>query len=170
MDLRLHIGDIDAVSPRYLDEWLRVALVSALKSLQRWWRIRYTIDSTTYIVSRYVNSLFTEDAPPIIAQSDEEPIILMASILIKSGILQDNSWSIGTWRDAEIYVSNVEGGKLKDASLKADNTRLLEILKPPTKRLNAGLRTHIGRIHAHRTDYVGYRNGYGFGYDSYNEW
>lgn len=144
-ELRLKLWDVDPLNYRYLDSWLRVALVLALKALQRWWRIRYTIEDTipTYVVSRYANSTFTVDAPPVIMQQDEEPILLMASILVKSGVLQDNSWTVGTWRDAEIYVSNIEGGKLKDSSLKADWDRLLWYLKPPQKRLTAGARDSV---------------------------
>ncbi len=148
-ELRVHLGDTDPTSYRYLDEWLRVSLVAGLKALQRWWRIRYTIDETTYVVSRFATSLFSVGAPPVIMTADEEPIILMASILTKSGTLQGNSWDIGTWRDAEIYVSNIEGGKLKDASIKADWDRLLQFLKPPTSRLNAGVRSPIGHYHYH---------------------
>lgn len=141
-ELRLKLYDVDPANYRYLDSWLRVSLVESLKALQRWWRIRYTIDSS-YVVSRYTNSTFSIESPPVIMQQDEEPIIIMASILVKSGVLQNNSWDIGTWRDTEIYVSNIEGGRLKDASLKADWDRLLDYLKPPTKRLFAGARNSI---------------------------
>jgi hypothetical protein len=141
-ELRLHLWDIDPTSYRYLDSWLRVALVLSIKSLQRWWRIRYTIDSS-YVVSRFANSSFSIVAPPVIMQADEEPILLMASILIKSGVLQDSSWDVGTWRDAEIYVSNIEGGRLKNSSIAADWERLLGFIKPPQSRLNAGGRESI---------------------------
>lgn len=138
-ELRLHIGDTDPTAYRYLDEWLKVSLVLGLKALQRWWRIRYTIDSN-YVVARFANSIFLQDSPPVIMNQDEEPILLMASILVKSGTLQNNSWDVGTWRDAEIYVSNIEGGRLKDASIKADWDRLLQYLRPPQNRLSAGAR------------------------------
>ena len=138
-ELRLKLWDTDPASYRYLDGWLRVSLVMAVKALQRWWRIRYTIDDS-YVVARFATSTFSVEAPPVIMTQDEEPILLMASILIKSGTLQNNSWDIGTWRDAEIYVSNIEGGRLKDASLKADWDRLLQYLKAPQRRLSPGAR------------------------------
>lgn len=141
-ELRLKLYDVDPTNYRYLDSWLRVALVESLKALQRWWRIRYTIDDS-YVVARYANSTFSVDAPPVIMQADEEPIILMASILVKGGVLQNNSWDIGTWRDAEVYVSNIEGGRLKDSSLMADWDRLQLYLRPPTKRLFIGGRSTI---------------------------
>ena len=127
VSLRLYIGD--TTSPyRYLDEWLRVALVMSVIALQRWWTNKYIIDETTYVVS------------PAIEQNDEIVVILMASILIKEGSLENNSWTVGSWRDAEYSVSNIEGNKAKEASLQADWDKLLAYLTPPTKRLYRGER------------------------------
>lgn len=142
-ELRWRLGDTDATAYRYLDSWLRVSLVSALKSLQRWWRIRYTIDESTYEVSRYAGSTFDADEPPTIEQSDETPILIMASILTKSGVLQNSSWTIGSWRDAEVAVSNIESGRMKDSSLSRDWQELLWYLMPPTKKLTGIVRTDI---------------------------
>lgn len=142
-ELRVRLGDTDSTAYRYLDEWLRVSLVSALKSLQRWWRIRYLIDETTYVVTRYPLSTFTMAEPPVIQQQDEIPIIIMASILTKSGVLQNTSWTIGSWRDAEIAVSNIESGKMKDSSLMRDWAELEMYLLPPTKRLTGVVRSSI---------------------------
>lgn len=138
--LRLSIGDIDPTSYRYTDIWLDAALVSAVKSLQRWWRDRYLIDNVTGDAVRNSDVTFTQDEPNVIENSDEMPLILMASIIVKSGVLESNSWNVSTWRDAEYYVSNVEGGKNKEFSVKQDWDRLLMYLKPPQKRLNAGAR------------------------------
>lgn len=132
--LRLHLGDIDPSSYRYVDGWLRVALVQALKELQRWWKIRYTIDESDYSVSRYSSSDFAQDAPPTIETSDEQPIVLMASLIIKGGSLEANSWDAGSWRDAEFSVSNIEGSKAKQTSWMNDWNSLTDIMKPPTKR------------------------------------
>lgn len=136
-DLRLHIGDIDSTSYRYADEWLRTALVIALKKLQRWWRSRYTIEETNYTVSRTDNTLvvFDFDEPPVIQYQDESPIVLMASIIIKEGSLQNNSWNAGSWRDAEISYSNIQGSRDRDGSIERDWEELMYILKPPSKRL-----------------------------------
>lgn len=142
-ELRNRLGDTDPASYRYLDEWLRVSLVSALKSLQRWWRIRYVIDETTYLVSRYEGSTFTTDEPPVIQQQDEVPIVIMASILTKSGVLQNSSWTVGSWRDAEIAVSNIESGKLKESSLNRDWQELSMYILPPTKKLTGVVRSTI---------------------------
>lgn len=134
-ELRFRIGDTDSTAYRYLDSWLRVALVSALKALQRWWRVRYTIDETTYVVSRWENSTFEQDAPPTIMQRDEIVILTMASFLIKTGTLQNSAWSTGSWRDAEIAVSNIEAGRIRDASLLRDWDELMMYLTPPNKKL-----------------------------------
>ena len=39
--LRLHLGDTNSDSYRYLDAWLRRALVNAVISLQGWWNSQY---------------------------------------------------------------------------------------------------------------------------------
>ena len=142
-ELRNRLGDIDDTAYRYLDSWLKVSLVSALIALQRWWRIRDQIDTTTYVVTRYSESTFIEDEPPVIMQSDETPILIMASILTKSGSLQNNSWTIGSWRDAEVAVSNIESGRIKEASLRRDWDELMWYLKPPSKRLGIPTRDSI---------------------------
>lgn len=140
-ELRVRIGDTDET--RYLDEWLRVSLVTALKALQRWWRIRYTIDETTYVVSRYSGSTFTIDEPPVIQQQDEVPIIIMAAILVKDGSLESSSWTLGSWRDAEVSVSNIESGRVKDSSLVRLWRELEYYILPPTKGLFGVVRTDI---------------------------
>lgn len=136
----MELWDIDPLNYRYTDEWLDVALVSAVKSLQRWWLNRYLVDSTNLIISRGTSSVFVQAEPPVIDAADEMPLILMAAFLVKEGSLENSAWSTATWRDAEYYVSNVEGGKLRDAGLKRTWDRLLMYLKPPQKRLNSGAR------------------------------
>jgi hypothetical protein len=132
--LRLHLGDIDSSSYRYLDEWLRTALALSIKSLQKRWNYRYLLDDD-YNVYRNttINFLFPE--PPIIEQGDEDPIILKASIILKSGTLENYSYNYGSWKDAEISYSNIESSRSKDNSLQRDIEMLDEILKPPQKRL-----------------------------------
>lgn len=138
--LRMELGDINPLSYRYTDEWLKVALIVSIKALQRWWRSRYLVDDETQIISRNPLSTFEFDEPPTITTDDEMPIILMAAVLVKDGSLENNSWNVSTWRDAEYYVSTVEGGRQKDASLQRTWDRLLLYMKPPQKRLNAGIR------------------------------
>jgi len=139
-DLRLHLGDTDPLTYRYIDGWLRVALVSGVKALQRWWGDRYLVDSTTYAVSRSTDSDFLYVEPNVIQDRDERPLILMASILIKSGQLEANSWNTGSWKDAEIAVSNIEGSRAKQFGIGMDWEELKLYILPPTKRLSQALR------------------------------
>lgn len=141
--LRWRLGDTDSTNYRYLDEWLRVSLVSALKSLQRWWGIRYTIEEVTYTVSRYAGSTFLFDEPPVIQQQDENPIVIMATILTKEGTIENSSWATGSWRDAEIAVSNIEGSKARQSGLDRLWEELMWYVQPPTKRLTGVVRTPI---------------------------
>ena len=141
--LRLHLGDITPATYRYLDEWLIIALLSSVKALQRWWGLRYTVNDTTHEVSRGTIYSFAETEPELIQDLDERPVILMASILIKSGSLESNSWNVGSWKDAEIAVSNIEGNRAKEFGIKMDWDELKGYILPPTKRLSPALRvTH----------------------------
>lgn len=138
--LRLHLGDIDPSSYRYVDGWLRVALVSSVRALQRWWGDRYTVDRDTNDVVRSEDFDFDFDEPEVIQDRDERPVILMASILTKSGSLEANSWNVGSWKDAEIAVSNIEGSRSKQFGINLDWEELKSYLTIPTKRLATALR------------------------------
>lgn len=140
--LRLHLGDTNPLSYRYMDEWLEVSLITAIKALMRWWGMRYLVGEDNS-VTRNPSLFFELDAPPIIQQSDERPIILMASILVKSGQLESNSWSVGSWKDAEIAVSNIEGSRGKQFGINLDWQELLYYLKPMSKQLFAGTRIEV---------------------------
>jgi hypothetical protein len=141
--LRLHLGDIDPTKYRYMDEWLRTSLVLSVKTLQKWWEQKYLVDELGNVYRNTLYSLFSYPEPPLIQNEDERPIILMASIIIKQGSLENSSWSVGTWRDAEIYYSNTELGKLKLDSLKADWEDLQSILKAPQKKLLGALKSTL---------------------------
>jgi hypothetical protein len=132
--LRLHLGDTNPASYRYLDEWLRTALMYSIKTLQRWWNYKYLIDSN-YDIYRNPNISFLFPEPPIIQTVDERPIVLMASIIIKQGALENSSWATGSWKDYEISYSNIESGKMKEFSLKSDWDELTSLIKQPSKRL-----------------------------------
>jgi hypothetical protein len=138
--LRLELGDINPLSYRYTDEWLDTALVASVVALQRWWSNKYLVDETYTLVSRNPDITFTFDEPPVIQTSDETPVVLMATYIIKDGSLENSAWSTSTWRDAEYYVSNVEGGRMRDAGLQRTWDRLLMYLKPPQRRLSPGAR------------------------------
>ena len=140
--LRLHLGDLDATSYRYLDEWLRLALVASVETLQTWWNHKYRLDDNNDVYrNTTIRFLFPE--PPVIQKSDNRPIILMAAIILKSGQLENLSWNVGAWKDAEISYSNIEASRRKDEMLKRDWTELTNILKPPQKRLASSNKGHL---------------------------
>jgi hypothetical protein len=139
-ELRLHLGDIDPATYRYADEWLEVALEMSIKSLGRWWNLKYLMDSSAHLVTRNPNITFIFAQPPVIETQDERPIILMASIIIKEGSLENNSWNAGAWKDAEISFSNLEGSRSKQLSLQKDWDELGMVLSTPTKRLSQALK------------------------------
>jgi hypothetical protein len=140
--LRLHIGDINSTSYRHLDEWLRLALIASIESLQTWWNYKYLINENDDV---YRNSTrrFLHPEPPVIERGDIKPVTLMAAIIIKTGDLENLSWNVGAWRDAEISYSNIEGSRRKDATLARDWQELTSILKPPQKRLASTRKGHL---------------------------
>jgi len=143
-DLRLHLGDLDPATYRYSEEWLHVAIESALKALQRWWQDKYLFDlNGEHIIRNPDYTGFLQESPPEIQDRDIRPIILMSAILIKSGQLEANSWNVGSWKDAEIAVSNIEGGRSKEFGLKLDWEELKLYIMPPTRRLSKAVKiTH----------------------------
>lgn len=154
--LRLHLGDYEPSTYRYTDEWLRTALVLSVKTLMKWWNYKYLLDTDSN-VERNGNYTFLFPSPPIVEQGDERAIILMASIIIKEGSLEDASWSIGSWRDAEIAYSNIEGSRAKQDSIKRDFEELSTIVRPPGKRLaqpsKGSLPGYIGNKYERITKY-----------------
>jgi len=132
--VRIQIGDM-TVPYRYTDAMLRTTLVTAVRALQRWWNNRYLINATTYDVYRNPNIAFLMSSPPIIQDADQRPIELMTSIIIKTGSLENISYNLSSWRDAEISFSNLEMGRRKDASLVRDWNELTSLLSIPVKRL-----------------------------------
>jgi len=138
-DLRIHLGDY--TSPyRYTDEMLMTTLVAAVKNLQRWWSRKYLINSDNDAERNPAWEAYAEADPPIIQTHDQRPIVLMASIIIKGGSLENSSWNLGHWKDAEISYSNVAGGKNKKDSYMADKAELEGILTPPSKKLKKSLK------------------------------
>jgi len=139
--LRLHLGDTTVGSYTYTDNWLRTSLASGIIALTRWWRSKYTLDSDYNVVRNTATwDTFETASPPEIQYVDERPIILMASITIKSGSLEASSWNFGYWKDNEISYSNIEGAKQKDRSIVRDWRELNDMLTVPGKKLRNSLK------------------------------
>jgi hypothetical protein len=133
--LRLHLGDIDSTKYRYTDEWLRTTLFIAIKTSMKWLKYRYNVDSTTYVLTRSSSVQFTYTDPPIIQDTDERVVILLAGIILKQGQLENSAWDIASWKDAEISYSNLESGKQRESSIKRDWEELAMIVQIPMKKL-----------------------------------
>ena len=132
-DLRLHLGDMNESSYRYIDDWLSKSLVMSVKALSKWWRYKYLIDGND--VSRNTYYPFALSEPPVIESGDERAVLLMASLIIKNGDLESNAWNLGSWRDAELAYSNIEASRTKNSSIERDYNELVSLLTPPNKRL-----------------------------------
>ena len=156
--LRLWLGDITVGHYRYTDAWLRTALVVGIEALMPWWNRKYLINQSTYYVERNTADWsYVYTSPPVVQPEDTWPIVIMASIITKEGSLENSSWNIGRWRDAEISYSNIAGGQLKDASLKRDWDLLMGYLTPPTKKLRTSKKGDLpgyrGSKHESGSDY-----------------
>ncbi len=140
--LRLHLGDIEESSYTHDDEWLRVALISAVELLMPRWNFKYLLDDGD---DAYRNGQirFLFPAPPVVERGDVWPIVLQAAIVMKEGSLENLSFSLGAWRDAEISYSNLEGSRAKDRSIVRDIERLDSMLPVRGKRLASPVKGHL---------------------------
>lgn len=157
--LRLQVGDTDPSKYRWTDDWLNVALISAFNNLQNWWNSKYEISTVysgnvivDYTVSRRPgHSGFDTLELPVIEAKDERAIILMASIILLEGYLEANAWNIGSWKDFEISVSNIEGGRALREKLRTLIEELHSLYRPPSRRLSGQVRKslpgYIGNIY-----------------------
>jgi hypothetical protein len=142
---RLKIGDTNPLSYRYTDAWLRTSLILAVKTLQRYWRDKYLIDPVTQEAYRNTNYLYWlfDEAEGVIESADEPIIVIMASIIILEGSLENSAWDFSSWRDAEISYSNLEGGRIRDANLARLVNELFSLVLPPTKKLARALKASL---------------------------
>lgn len=134
--VRLRIGDINSSSYRYLDSWIRTALVSAVDLLSKWWNQKYLLDTSFNIYRNpYSSFAFPEDIFGVVEPGDKNAIILTACILLLEGSLENSAWDFYSWRDAEISFSNLEQARTRNDILNKLWEELYNILKPPSKRL-----------------------------------
>ena len=134
--IRLNLGDINPVSYRYTNEWIKVAIEGAVKALSGWWNAKYIIDPYNSVSrNSLVYGLFSESEPPVIEPRDERIIILMSTIVILEGSLENSAWNLASWKDNEISYSNLEGGRIRDKNLQRLWDELLYLTTPPTRKL-----------------------------------
>jgi hypothetical protein len=133
---------MDSASYTYSDEWLRVALVSAVEALMPRWNYKYLLDGEDDAYrNTAIRFLFSE--PPVVERGDVWPIIIQAAIIIKEGSLENLSWNLGAWRDAEISYSNLEGSRAKGLSIQRDIEILDSMLPWRSKRLASPIKGHL---------------------------
>lgn len=143
--VRLELGDVNPTTYRYLNEWIVLALIVAVRTLARRWESKYKITNDGEI-SRNANTPtfeFTEEEEGVVQQKDERLIVVQASLILLEGSLESSAWNIGSWRDAELAVSNIESGKLRGDHVRALRDELDSILKPAGKRLMKSRRNSV---------------------------
>ena len=130
--LRIQIGDLTS-DPTYSDETLHEILRQSVAALMTRWNDRYYVTNEG-VIERNTNEAFDWSSPPVIQHKDRRAIVLMASIMIKSGKKFAESGNIQNWRDEEISYSNVESARQLSSTAQEDRTELEAIL-PAGKRL-----------------------------------
>lgn len=132
--VRLRLGDTDEDSYRYMTDWIQTALSAAILSLGDWWNVKYLLNEGGEVYrNTYVPFSFPE--PPVIEYQDNSKIILVATIIILEGSLENSAWDFVSWRDAEISFSNLESSRSRNATLARLWDELKNTMKPPVKRL-----------------------------------
>ena len=124
--LRIQIGDL-ATTPTYSDETLHMVLRNAVTALMRRWNDRYYVD-VDGVVHRNSGIEFIWSSPPVIQSGDTRPIIVQASIMIKTGKKFSEAGNAVSWKDDEISYSNREAALQTSSSLKDDIDELNTLL------------------------------------------
>jgi hypothetical protein len=140
--LRIILGDTEPSTFRYLDVWLHEALIAGVKFLGSWWDNKYLLDGNNNAY-RNTEIFFDDTEPPVVTPQDEMPIVLASALITLEGGLQNASWDIVSWRDAEISFSNLESGRLKDKSIERLWNQLTAIITPPGKTLAGSRKMHL---------------------------
>ncbi len=137
-ELRFRIGDIDPATYRYLDQWLLIALIVAVKKFYKYYNPpKYFIDASNVVTRNPASLRFTTDetVEGTIETVDEPILVLLAAIGTVGGSLESSAWSIVSWKDAEISFNNNESGRLQSDVLKGWQQELNDLIKAPMKRL-----------------------------------
>ena len=152
--LRLRIGDTDSASYRYTTDWLYKSLEAAVQILGKWWNFKYLFDTDGNIY-RNPNGYFIMANPPILEGSDGQIIVLMAAYIVLEGSLENSAWDYGSWKDAEISFSNIESSRARKDTVERLRIELLEMIKPPSKRLARVLKSSLPGFKSSTYEYSG---------------
>jgi hypothetical protein len=117
--------------------------MDSVEALMTRWSNRYYI-SADGVVTRNPNCTFEFSTPPVIQSKDKRAIVLMASIILKSGKKNTQSSSTASWKDDEVSYSNIEGSKQLSSSLTEDINELNRML--PIKLAQAKVHRNYGWV------------------------
>ena len=152
--LRLKLGDINAT--RYENDWLRTALLLAVRVSQRYLNNKYLIDDQNNVY-RNPNFPYFIQEYGIIEARDEPIIVLLAAIIVLEGSLENSAWDAVSWRDNEIAFSNLEQFRTRGDILGRLVDELHSLLLPPVKRLarpvRVGMPGYLGNEDERKTIY-----------------
>jgi hypothetical protein len=130
--LRIKLGDVSAT--RYSTDWLRTALLLAVRVSQRYLNNKYLVDDNNSVYRNPDYPYFVQEYG-IIEARDEPIIVLLAAIIVLEGSLENSAWDAVSWRDNEISFSNLEQFRTRGDVLDKLVDELNSLLLPPVKRL-----------------------------------
>jgi hypothetical protein len=153
-DVRLRLGDYNGTS--YSNTVTRTSILAGIKYLQRKWHNKYqvlteemiripavsgqiyaaTLEGDAYIPEINTNDVFRnpfgsfdQTSPPIIAQSDEEVIILAALYFMTLASFTSSSSSFERWSTEDVSYSNIEASRAQQIALSQIKKDLDEALR-----------------------------------------
>jgi hypothetical protein len=164
--VRIHLGDVTGT--QFSDNLVRTALVYGVKALGQKWSNRYFIFTSDMAISateintpsgivtvatlpneydafRNTYQPFTSSEPPVIEQTDETPLILMAALGVRKSVITSSMSAFTNWSTPDLSYSNVQASKSLMDMLSADQkalddwfkTRLAKATKQNIPRLTA---------------------------------
>lgn len=146
LPLRVQIGDTGG-TPSLSDEYLHMVLIESVAALMARWNDKYYVTNAGVVLRNANYGTFDWSSPPEIQHKDRRPIVLQASVLIKSGSKFSQSGDVVSWRDEEISYSNIESARQRSSTLE-DDTRELNMIFP--RRLARPL---YGRLYGQKQEY-----------------
>ena len=141
----MRVGDL--TSTQFTDTIIRTALVYGVQALGPRWNNRYFIFRTDMAISptqintpagiitvaampnvndafRNTFQTFVSEEPPVIDQTDETPIVLSASILVRRSVITSSVSAFSNWSTPDLTYSNVQASKSLLEMINADNAEL----------------------------------------------
>jgi hypothetical protein len=141
--VRMRVGDTNPTSYRYEDQWLISSLIFAVKLSARYWNNKYTITDKGYVTRNSQTTFSIPEDYGTIEDRDEPVIVLLATIVILEGSLENSAWSVASWKDAEISFTNLEGGRIRNDTVRRLHDELNSLVTSPSKKLARTIKGHL---------------------------